>query len=228
MSTAEALSIPEWWQKPRRIAVVVDNQSWVLPYVEKFIAAVNANGDNAVLYRAYKDMPEVDVAFFLGCIRVAPEEILNRSKRILVCHASDLPKGRGFSPSSWAIIEGSNDITVCLLEAVKAVDAGPVVYREQMHLAGHELADEVRNIFGTMTMSLCTRFLNEMTPPPGEKQTGEPTFYPRRGPLDNRLDINKPLLEQFNLLRIVDNNLYPAYFEHLGHRYKLSIEKMTS
>ncbi len=225
MSTAEVAIIPKWWNKPRRIAVVVDNQSWVLPFVEKFIADLNLSGDNAVLYRAYKDMPEVDIAFFLGCIRVAPEDVLQKSKRILVCHASDLPKGRGFSPSSWAVLEGINDITVCLLEAVKAVDAGPVVYREKMRLAGHELADEIRKIFGTMTITLCKRFLTEASPPEGIQQVGEPSFYPRRGPLENKLDINKTIFEQFNLLRIVDNNLYPAYFDHLGHRYKITIDK---
>lgn len=228
MNNFDNTIVPEWWIKPRRIAVVVDNESWILPFVENFIKDVNHNGDHAVLYRSYKEIPETDIAFFLGCIRIAPEEVLKKSKRNLVCHASDLPKGRGFSPSSWAILEGINDIPVCLLEAVKAVDAGPVVYREKMHLEGHELANETRDIFGKLTIKLCNRFLNEPIPPAGIPQVGEPSFYPRRGPLENKLDFRKSIAEQFNLLRIVDNQLYPAYFDHLGHRYKITIEKIDT
>ena len=219
--------VPEWWIKPRRIAIVVDNPSWILPFVDVLIDDINNNGDQAVFYSDYKLMPEVDVAFFLGCIRIAREDVLNKSKRKLVCHASDLPKGRGFSPSSWSVLEGKNEITVCLLEAVKEVDAGPIIYREKMYLSGHELIDEIRNIFAALTINLCKKFLNEPIPIPGEQQIGEPTFYPRRRPMDNKLDINKTICEQFNVLRIVDNDCYPAYFEHLGHRYKLSIEKMN-
>lgn len=221
-------NVPDWWLKPRTIAIVVDNPSWILPFVETLISDINAAGDHAALYREYKDMPEVDIAFYLGCIKIAPESTLNKSKRKLVCHASDLPKGRGFSPSSWSVLEGNNDIPVCLLEAVKAVDAGPVIYRTTMHLSGHELADEMRDIFGTLTVNLCKKFLNEPIPIPGEPQIGEPTFYERRRPIHSRLDVNKSIIEQFNLLRIVDNNSYPAYFEHLGHKYKIAIEKIGS
>ena len=38
--------------------------------------------------------------------------------------------------------------------------------------------------------------------------------------------INKTIKEQFNLLRIVDNNYYPAFFEYNGYRYKIQINKV--
>ena len=36
--------------------------------------------------------------------------------------------------------------------------------------------------------------------------------------------INKTIKEQFNLLRIVNNQEYPAFFEIDGRKYKLTIE----
>ena len=36
-------------------------------------------------------------------------------------------------------------------------------------------------------------------------QTGEESFYSRRWLSDSRLDVNKTIVEQFNLLRVVDN-----------------------
>ena len=40
------------------------------------------------------------------------------------------------------------------------------------------------------------------------------------------LDPNKTIVEQFNLLRIVDNDRYPAYFNWLGQDYIMKIEKV--
>jgi hypothetical protein len=57
------------------------------------------------------------------------------------------------------------------------------------------------------------------------KQAGEPTTYPRRRAFDSRLDSEKSIAEQFDLLRIVNNDDYPAFFELNGKRYVLRIEK---
>ena len=60
----------------------------------------------------------------------------------------------------------------------------------------------------------------------GKKQIGTSTFYCRRKKSDSKLDVNQSILSQFDLLRVVDNNQYPAFFELKGHTYKLSIEKI--
>jgi methionyl-tRNA formyltransferase len=166
------------------------------------------------------------IAFYLGCIRVTPREILERNPRNLVVHESDLPQGRGFSPMTWQILQGRTSIPVCLLEAVDEVDGGPVIYRDALHFAGHELIDELRAALGAKTLDLCLRFLSEPLPLRGEPQCGVPSRYPRRHPLDSKLDPHKSFAEQFNLLRVVDNQRYPAFFELHGWRYKIQIEKM--
>ncbi len=72
---------------------------------------------------------------------------------------------------------------------------------------------------------MCKEFINNYEkykiPTPQNK---EESFYPKRTPKDSELDINKTIKEQFNLLRIVNNDEYPAYFEIDGHRYILKIE----
>jgi methionyl-tRNA formyltransferase len=219
--------VPAWWRKPRRIAVVVDNPSWVLPWAERLVAEVNVGGDTARLLR---DSAEVEqstaVAFYLGCVRIAPPAALARAQRNLVVHASDLPKGRGFSPLTWQIIAGINRIPVCLLDAAEAVDAGPVIYRDWIDYRGDELIDELRGRMGDMHVRLPMRFLAAPVPPAGVQQQGEPSTYPRRRPVDSRLDPEKTFAVQFDLLRTVDNDKYPAWFELRGARYVLKIEKM--
>lgn len=219
---------PEWWQKPRRVAVVIDNPSWVLPHGKSLVSEINGQGDRARLCRSHDDVTGGGIAFYLGCIKITPPGVLGRNHRNLVVHASDLPRGRGFSPLTWQIIGGIDDIPVCLLEAVDEVDAGNVVYRERIGYQGHELIEEMREMLGRRQIDLCLRFLAEPFPPPGEPQTGEISKFERRRPADSELDPHRTIAEQFNLLRTVDNDRYPAFFGLHGHRYKISITKYPS
>lgn len=218
---------PEWWRQPRQITVVVDNNSWILPYAERLVREISNGGDEVRLARTYEEIVPSTVAFYLGCVRITPPDILALNRRNLVVHASDLPKGRGFSPMTWLILEGCNEIPVCLLEAAQQVDAGAVIYRDIMALRGYELNEEIRVKLGGMHIDLCMRFLAESLPLEGIPQQGESTCYPRRRPKDSRLDPEKTLADQFNLLRVVDNERYPAFFDYRGKRYKLAIEYMS-
>ncbi len=218
-------SIPERRERPRHVTVVVDNPSWIVPFAEELVIQARESGDDAVFVREYQDITDGSVAFYLGCLRVTPPEILARNKQNLVVHASDLPKGRGFSPLTWQILEGKNRIPVCLLNAVEEADAGPVIYREEIEYEGHELLAELQQKLGMMTIALCRRYLSEPIPPNGQPQAEDATFYPRRRPIDSRLDPNRTIADQFNLLRVVDNKRYPAWFDYQGKRYVIGIEK---
>lgn len=222
------VTTPGWWRKPRRVSVVVDNPSWVLPYAEDLVSALNHGGDAARLCRSHDEIAEGEVAFYLGCVRITPKDVRARNRRNLVVHASDLPKGRGFSPLTWLVIEGRNEIPVCLLEAADGVDAGSVIYRDSLRFEGHELIGEMRAALGRMHVDLCRRFLDEPVPPEGAPQRGEPTTYRRRRPEDSRLDPARSIADQFDMLRTVDNDSYPAFFEHRGRRYRLAIEKQDA
>lgn len=215
-----------WWQRPRRIAVVIDNDEWMLPCCEKLVDELVKAGDEAQLCREFDDIQQMDVSFFLSCHHIVSAEVLARSRRNLVVHASPLPAGRGMSPLTWQVLEGKNEIPLCLLEAAEEVDSGNIIYQEQLVLAGHELIDEMRRELGRMSLALCNRFLQESEPPQGEPQQGLGSRYPRRTPTDSKLDTDKGIGEQFELLRVVDNQRYPAWFEHRGQCYRLTIEKI--
>lgn len=215
-----------WWQKPRRISVVVDNPSWILSYAEALVAALKADGDDAYLCRSHDVIEDGAVAFYLGCLTLTPPDVIARNQRNLVVHESALPQGRGFSPLSWQILEGCNEIPVCLIEAATEADSGPIIYEATLRFDGDELIDEMRAALGALTADLCRRFLDEPTPPVGQAQSGAATTYPRRQPVDSRLDPERSLADQFDLLRVVDDDKYPAFFEMRGHRYKVAVSKM--
>lgn len=218
--------IPDWWCKPRVISIVVDNPSWIMPYAEQLVAQIQAAGDNVRLCKKHDEILTGGVAFYLGCVRITPADVLARNHKNLIVHESAVPKGRGFSPLTWQILAGESRVPVTMLEAVEAVDAGDIVYQEDLVFEGHELIDELREAQGRLTVAFCLRYLAEKKPIVGRVQVGEPTTFIRRRPSDSRLDIYKTLAEQFDLLRVVDNERYPAFFDHRGNRYLLRIEKL--
>ena len=216
----------DWWNRPRAVSVLVDNDSWILPFAETLVGQRRVAGDDARLCRSQQELLSGGVALFLGCLNIVKPETLGRNRRNLVVHASDLPQGRGFSPWTWLVLEGAESIPVCLLDAAEQVDAGDIVYKEYIALSGKELVADLRNLIGEKTVELCRRFLSEPGPAPGVPQAGEPTYHRRRTPDDSELDPDASLRSQFNLLRTVDNNEFPAYFYRDGARYVLKIERV--
>jgi len=215
-----------WWHnKPRRINIVVDNDSWVIPFAKELVKKINTVGDKAIFVGDYAKLQAAEVSIYLGCVTLTPPEVLAKSQKNLVAHASDLPKGRGFSPLTYMILEGKNDIPLCLLEMAAEADAGPVIYKEWIKYEGHELIDELRQKLGQAQVDICLKYLAAKEIPKATPQEGEPSYYKRRRPEDSRLDITKPLAEQFGLLRVADNDKYPVYFEKDGKKYILKVEK---
>ena len=56
-------------------------------------------------------------------------------------------------------------------------------------------------------------------------QNGESIFYKKRTAENSELDIDISIKDQLNLLRVVDNDKYPAFFYVNGIKYILKIEK---
>ena len=180
-------------------------------------------GNVVKIIHSKKELEKGDIAFFLSCFEIIDEEYLKLNKNNIVVHASDLPKGKGWSPTSWQILEGQKNIPITLFEATNSVDAGDWYIKDVLKLNGYELIDEWQEKLGNKIVEMCTEYVKKYQAIKGISQKGTETFYPKRTPKDSELDINKTIKEQFNLLRIVDNENYPAFFKMDGHTYKIQI-----
>jgi methionyl-tRNA formyltransferase len=212
-----------------RISVCSDAGSWNNTYIPELLLDWSADGHVVTWVHDAATLPEGDVCFFLSYGRIVGADQLKRHKNNLVVHASDLPRGRGWSPLTWQILEGKNQIPVTLFEAAEAVDSGPIYKQVVIRFSGLELIDELRHAVMQATVDVCRSFVSEYPAviATGIPQQGEPTFYARRYPKDSVIDVEKPVQEQFNLLRTVDNVRYPAWFEFKGKRFILRIEKQN-
>lgn len=223
-SAAAATDVADWRARPRVVAIVVDAPGWFDPFAEQLARALNSDGDAARCLRESSQLSACDVAFYLSCMKLTPPEILARARRNIVVHASALPKGRGFSPMPWQILDGVHTVPVTMIEAGEGADDGPVLMRDEICFEGWELHDELREALGRKVVEMCLAFMRAPEPIVGEAQAGEASWHPRRRPRDSRLDPYKTIAEQFNLLRICDNERYPAFFDFHGRRYTLKIE----
>ena len=55
------------------------------------------------------------------------------------------------------------------------------------------------------------------------KQIGEGFFYPKRRAKDGELDISKSIKDNFNLLRIGKNEVWPSFFFYKDKKFLLKI-----
>jgi len=170
-----------------------------------------------------------DILFLVSCSQIIGEQERKKFKSTLVLHASDLPKGRGWSPHVWDVLSGANEITVSLLEANDPVDTGAVWFKTRFALEGHELLSEINSKLFAAELYLMKRAVEEFSTISPIQQFGDPGAYrPKRTPANSRLNPEKTIAEQFDLLRVVDSDRYPAFFDYRGKRYLIRIEKMQN
>ena len=207
------------------IDILVDTPtSWFNDWAPVLQAELEARGHRVRHIHDRDALAEGDVAFLLSCVKLVPQSHLDRHRHNLVCHPSDLPAGKGHSPLAWQMLEGRDEIVFTLFEAVAAMDAGPWYDKRALRLGGWELNDDVKGAQGRLNVEMCVDFIDALPEVSGTVQQGEESIYAKRTAASSRLDPQASIASQFDLLRIVDNDRYPAFFDHRGHRYTLRID----
>jgi methionyl-tRNA formyltransferase len=181
------------------------------------------------LVRKSSELTGGDILLLVSC-----EEIISAKDRAtygvcLVLHASDLPRGRGWSPHIWELAAGAPFITLSLLEAEEKVDKGRIWKKVQIPVVSTALWDEINHLLFTAEVQLINFALDAYgrIQPQEQPKDIEPTYYRQRTPQDSRIDPNQSLADQFDLIRVCDPHRFPAFFELRGQRFKLKIEKLN-
>ena len=209
------------------ISIVSDRDSWINNFVSIYVKKLELNGHQVSWVHDIKKVLKGDVCILLGCSQIMDNKLRKKNLHNILVHESALPKGKGWSPLTWQIIEGKNVIPISLIKAEDKIDSGEIFYQEEMHFKGHELVDELREKQAKKSFKLCDLFINNYykSTNNGLAQKGKSTFYKKRNKSSSELDVNKSIKENFNLLRTVDNEKYPAFFHHKNNKYKITIEK---
>ncbi|MFL2805387.1 MAG: formyltransferase family protein [Paracoccaceae bacterium] len=180
------------------------------------------------IVRSQREVTNGDFLFLVSCNEILGSDVFKNFKHAMVLHASDLPKGRGWSPHIWEILNGAEQITVSLLDAAAAVDCGDIYKKITIDIPKSALWDEINDLLFVAEIQLIEfaiencdnlqKFVQDLNV--------EATFYPKRNPKDSEIDPNKSINEQFDLIRVCDPNRFPALFHHRGKSYKIILEKL--
>ncbi len=210
-----------------RIGVVCsDLRHPIQPRLQRWCAEMAAGGHDMFFHGSPSEIPPSDLLFLVSCHEVVGADLRARHGATLVLHASALPAGRGWSPLVWQILHGCSVVTVTLLEAADRVDAGPIWHQTSIHIEEHELIDEMNEKLFDAELELMTwAVVNRQNVSPRTQPEDGATYWPRRRPEHSRIDPERSIAEQFDLLRVADPARYPAFFDWRGHRYLIAITK---
>jgi methionyl-tRNA formyltransferase len=167
------------------------------------------------------------ILFLISCSEIISGKDRAQYDACLVLHASDLPDGRGWSPHIWALLQGAECITLSLLEAEDKVDSGRIWRKSHIRVPKHALWDEINHLLFTAEVDMIDYAVQNfaMIRSQAQVETDQANYYRKRAPEDSRIDPHKSIADQFDLIRVCDPNRFPAYFEYLGQRYILKVEK---
>lgn len=208
-----------------KIQILVDNpNSWIIPHLKNLVSSIKQKKNCYVkLINSHEDVESGDVLCLLSCEKKFNK--LNLNKYNLVVHESDLPKGKGWSPLTWQVIEGKRNIPITLFEANSLIDSGNIYEIINIKTSGYELIDELRFLQVEATTNLILNFIEKYPNIKGEKQKGKESFYCKRTKNSSELNILESIKDQFNLLRVCDNERYPAFFIIDNVKYLIKIYK---
>ena len=193
-------------------------EAWVSERPESQVAEIVRTSDQA---------KGGDICFLISCTEILPAEFMDRYTHVLVIHASDLPKGRGWSPHIWAIIQGQEELTVTLLEASKKVDCGDIWHKSTHQIPKYFLYSDIIEVVNRAHVDLIDYAIehNAIVDPLPQDVSIAPTYLPKRTPIDSEISAYESIASQFDLLRVSDNNRFPSFFYIHGKKFKITIER---
>ncbi|MDC0172530.1 UDP-glucuronic acid dehydrogenase [Gammaproteobacteria bacterium] len=190
-------------------------------------AKTHSNKHKIELVSAASDLSGGDILFLISCTEIISADTRVGYGATLLIHASDLPSGGGWSPLVWQILEGKEQVVICLLEAEDKVDSGRIWQKYTLQIPKSLLWDEINELLFKAEIQLMNFAVENygVVVPTDQEKGIKRTYYPRRTANDSEIDPEKSLMSQFDLIRISDPIRYPCFFELYGKKYKLTLER---
>lgn len=213
-----------------KIQILISKNSWanqykshIKNYLERYTSVIKFFDNHKNLNQNY------DINIIFSYFKIVPKKYLKFSKKNLIPHESRLPKGKGMSPLTWQILEKKSHIFFSLIEAHSKIDSGNIYYQKKVRINKNLIFNEIKKVQLNENLKLIKKFVNfyykKNKFPSGKLQKGKSTYYLKRTPKNSKLNINKTIKNQFNLLRIADEKNYPSFFKLYGKTYILKIFK---
>ncbi len=207
----------------KKIAFLLDKKNpWIFEYYKKFY---KKKFKKVKILWNTKKLLNFDILFIINYTKKIDLKKFSSSSINLVIHESNLPKGKGFAPLQWQVLQNKKNIIFSMIKINKMIDSGPIVMKKMLKLNGLELYDELRFLQAKTIFKMIDLFIKKYPKIKFKEQKGSSTFYRKRTTKDSKLNINRTIKSQFNKLRITNNNDWPAFFIYRKQKYIIKIFK---
>lgn len=163
----------------------------------------------------------IDLMLVVSWRYLIPADIYQQARLgTFVFHDSLLPEYRGFAPTVWAIINGSDHTGVTLFEIAEEVDSGDIIDQKKIDIVVEDTIALVMNRVTKVYLEILERNLDKLlsnTAPRIPQDHSKATYTCKRHPQDNRIDWNSSAEDIYNLIRAVSRP-YPGAFTYLGDK----------
>lgn len=162
--------------------------------------------------------PELIVVAAIG--QIIPRTILDLPLRGCInIHPSLLPRYRGATPISWAIIRGEEKTGVSIIYLSEELDSGDIIAQVEVPIAPFDTAGSLTEKLAEEGANLLIRTLPEIAANKIQRRPQEhakATYAPPLKKRDTLIDWNKSSREIFNLVR--GTNPRPGAYTYLGNK----------
>ena len=200
--------------------------NWIFNYISELKKKLN--NDKKYICEItydYKKIKNQDIVIVLSYTKILPVVFLNQNKLNIVIHSSKLPVDKGFAPLSYQILRNKRKIFNTLFKITEKVDDGPIIMRNTFNTNNTDLYVDLRKKQAESILKLLIIFFKKYPKITFKNQKGKSTFNLKRTKKNSELDIKKSIKEQFNLIRICDNEKFPAFFYYNKKKYIIKIYK---
>ena len=205
-----------------KVAFLLDkNNNWFEKYLKR--AKLNKKKYIFKFFFDYRKIQKQNIVMILSYTKILPSDFLNKNQLNVVIHSSKLPKDKGFAPLSYQILRGKNKIYNTMFKISEKVDSGPIIILNSFNVSKTDLYPELRKKQAISIIKMIRNFLDLYPNLKYRNQKGIGSFNKKRNYLSSKLNINKSIKSQFNLLRICDNEKFPAFFYVNNKKYILKI-----
>jgi methionyl-tRNA formyltransferase len=213
-----------------KIQILTSQNSWLnLNKRKLLINTLKKFSKNISIINDFKKINKnTELCIILSYYKIIPQNYLKFAKHNLVVHESDLPKGKGFSPLYWQILKGKSKVIFTLFEAAKSMDSGKFYFKKKFNFKKTLLFDEIKELQIQYSLRLISIFIKKYKHKKFIKlydQRGKSSFYKARNKESSKLNPKKSIELQMDLLRICDNNKYPAFFFYKGKKFNIKVDK---
>lgn len=181
------------------------------------VEVLNKFNKSCSIIENHKDITsDFDFVFVSGMYSLLkPPHLFYPKYGIFGFHETPLPEGKGSAPIQWTILNNRPNMTISLFKLEEGMDCGDIICQENISIDNMDVYDtleEKRSIAIKKCFQTCLEELMLETLVL-RKQSGQESFNKKRSADSSELDINKPLKELWNNIRICDNEKFPAFFK---------------